>query len=85
MQQSNSIPRLQAMAQDNAQLMTEVGVAISAISLLIEENNTRAAFENGGEFLTGYTVEGLTKAMELLAMQLQAKGDEYLQSMKVAP
>lgn len=66
------------IARGEAQLMTRVGLAMSAISLLIQENETRSTYENGGEFLDGYTRSGLMIALDLLADQLTIRGAEVI-------
>ena len=64
------------LALNEARLMYKVGVAISGISKLIQDNETRKAVMDGGEFLDGYTLSGMMLAIELLADQLIDRGDE---------
>lgn len=71
-------PNCKSIAINDARLITEAGLAKSAISLLIQENQTRSTYVNGGEFLGGYTRSGLMMALDLLADQLTIRGAEVL-------
>ena len=64
------------LALNEARLMYKAGMAISGISKLIQDNETRKAVMDGGEFLDGYTLSGLMLALELLADQLVDRGAE---------
>ncbi len=64
------------LALNEARLTYKAGMAISGISKLIQDNETRKAWMDGGEFLDGYTLSGLMLALELLADQMIDRGDE---------
>jgi hypothetical protein len=67
---------LKVIALHEARQMEQTGLAISAISKLIQENETRKAFVDGGEFLDSYTLSGLAMALEVLADGLIDRGSE---------